>query len=471
MLAILQLVSYSRIRSSFPPGMIIAGVTVSGLNEQQAADRLTQIYGLPVELHYGDAIIQLKPASVGFTLDLESMLAVGDLQRINQPFWTAFWDYLWNRLPTPTEVPIRATISKDRLRTYLVNEIAARYDVPPIPALPMSGSSNFEPGQYGTSLDIDRAIILTEDALSSSGNRTVNLTLNKISPPRPSLYNLQVLLTRIIELSNFDGLTDLYLFDLQTQQEIQFVYQLGESFEPNIAFTAASTMKIPIMVSAFRQYAEPAPTDVTQLMELMIEKSENDPADALMQRIGDNLGPLVVTADMKKLGLENTFIAGYFYIGAPLLKRYETPANQRLDINLEPDPYNQTTPSEMGTLLYDIYQCADSGGGTLAAVFPGEITQNECRLMISYLASNRIAMLLQAGVPDGTQIAHKHGWSQEMDGLIHTMSDAAIIYTPGGNYIVTLYMYHPVQVIFDVANQLAADLSTAIYNYYNITSP
>jgi hypothetical protein len=27
------------------------------------------------------------------------MLAAADQQRIEQPFWSAFWDYLWNTLP------------------------------------------------------------------------------------------------------------------------------------------------------------------------------------------------------------------------------------------------------------------------------------------------------------------------------------------------------------------------------------
>jgi len=376
---------------------------------------------------------------------------------------------LWNRLPTPREVPIRSSISELQLRTFLVNEIAPRYDLPALSALPASGGTTFEPGQPGTKLNIDRAVILIESALNSPTDRVVNLTYDRIEPPRPSFTNLQILLQRIIELSNFDGLVELYLLDLQSRQELHFVYERGANFLPDIAFTAASTIKIPIMVSAFRRYPEPAPADVTQLMELMIERSENDPADGLMQRMGDTLGPLLVTADMESLGLDNTFIAGYFAPGSPLLKRINTTANQRQDINLEPDPYNQTTPSDMGMLLDDIYQCAESGGGTLPAVFPGEITQSECRLMVSYLARNNIAVLLQAGVPEEVQVAHKHGWITEYDGLIHTMCDAALIYSPGGNYVVTLYMYHPVQVIFDVANQVAAQLSNAIYNYFNIS--
>ena len=193
------------------------------------------------------------------------------------------------------------------------------------------------------------------------------------------------------------------------------------------------------------------------------------PADALMEEALDgNLGPLKVTEDMQKLGFENTFLAGYFYPGAPLLYRYTTPANSRTDINLEPDVYNQTTPAEMGALLDDIYQCAQTGGGPFAVVFPGEITQNECKQMITFLTRNKIGVLIEAGLPEGTQVAHKHGWITEGDGLIHTISDAGIIYTTGGNYVLTIYMNHPIQLQFQPANILFADLSRAVYNYFNL---
>jgi beta-lactamase class A len=122
----------------------------------------------------------------------------------------------------------------------------------------------------------------------------------------------------------------------------------------------------------------------------------------------------------------------------------------------------------MGMLLSDIYHCATKDGGALKAVFEGQISQSECQLMIDYLLLNRIGVLIQAGVPEGTQVAHKHGWITEIDGLIHTISDAGIVYTPGGNYVLVIFMYQPVQLIFDTANYVMAELSSAIYNYYNI---
>jgi len=118
--------------------------------------------------------------------------------------------------------------------------------------------------------------------------------------------------------------------------------------------------------------------------------------------------------------------------------------------------------------MEDIYQCAKFGGGALIAAFPDEITQDECDLMITYMARNQIAVLIQAGVPSGTTVAHKHGWAVEsQDGLMHTMGDVALVYTPGGNYVLSIFVHHPVQTVFDPVNTLFSELSAAIYNYFN----
>jgi beta-lactamase class A len=468
-LTVFNLIGYSRIRGNFPPGMKIAGVPVGGLERQKAAERLVQAYGVPIELKYGDSLIQVKPAVIGFDLDLENMLSAADLQRVNQPFWSGFWEYLWNRQPSTADIPLSSRLAEDRLRGFLQDEISSRFDTPPSAAVPVAGSTNFSGGSPGTTLDVDRAVVLIADALKSPNSRRVNLSLTNVAPPRPSLQNLQILLQQILG-EGFDGLAEIYLSDLQTNQELHFAINKNEVVQPDIAFTAASTMKIPIMVSVFKKAKEPLQPNVGDLITLMIDRSDNPPADRLMSEVLDpNIGPLIVSQDMAAIGLQNTFLGGYFYQGAPLLKRFVTPANSRTDIITNPDQYNQTTPMEMGLLLGDLYDCANSGGGTFAAAFQNEISQNECREMIAYLAKNHIGVLIEAGLPEGTQFAHKHGWvTDSTDGVIHTMQDAGIVYSPGGNYVITIYLYHPVQIVFDPVNIMMAQLSRAIYNYFNL---
>jgi len=469
-----QLVRYSRFRALLPPGTTIGGVPVGGLDRQQAAERLTEVFNQPVELHYGDAVIQLSPAVVGFTLDMDTMMAAVEQARTQTSFWEGFWDFLWGRTPPPPEVPLVAHYSESRLRAYLEGEIAARYDQPPIPPQPVVGTVQFRPGQPGLTLDVDQAIPIIERALFSPTNRKVDLPLHRLNPARPSLHNLKVLLQQTARVNGFDGVMGIYLLDLQTGEEIYFVTDDGREvpIPPDVAFTAASTIKIPIMVSIFRRIDGMKPRgEVNRWLEEMIDKSGNDPADWLMENvISRTRGPLEVTEDMRTLGLENTFLAGYFYAGAPLLANYRTPANQRTDVFTDPDPYNQTTPAEMGTLLADIYQCADTGGGALVAAFPGEVTQAECNRMLDLLARNKIGVLLEASVPEGTRIAHKHGWVTGPDGAIHLISDAGIVYTPGGNYVLSIFLYRDNVLLWDYGSNLLADLGEAVYNYFNPSS-
>ncbi|RME90650.1 MAG: class A beta-lactamase-related serine hydrolase [Anaerolineae bacterium] len=472
-LTITQLIAYSRQRATYPAGMTIAGVPVGGVDPQTASQRVLQVYSMPVELQYADAVIHIDPAVVGFSVDIESMIAAADLARTGGSFWGGFWDYLWNRDPAPVAIPLRATLSEERLRAYLENEIAARYDQPATPAQPVPGSTTFTPGRPGQELDIDRAVILIEDALRSPTNRRVSLSYQRTPPTRPPLENLETLLKQIITVDGFDGVIGLYLLDLQTGQEIHFALNGGQeiSVQPDVAFTASSTVKIPIMVSYFiHQGKEAIDEQTSELILDMIRKSENPPADLLMQQLDEVRGPLIVTEDMQALGLENTFLAGYFYEGAPLLATYRTPANQRTDVDTDPDRYNQTTPSDMGMLLEDIYQCAQSGGGALIAAFPEQLSQEKCQQMINFLVQDKIGVLIEAGVPEGTQVAHKHGWVSDVFGVIHNVSDAAIVYTPGGNYVLTIYAYHPVQALWDPVSTMFAELSQAVYNYFNLPS-
>jgi beta-lactamase class A len=468
-----QIATFSRIHATFPSKMTIAGVPVSGLDRQLAAQRLLEAYIIPVELHFNDEIILLDPSVVGFELDLESMLAAADLERTKTSFWVAFWDYLWGRLPSPTEIPLRASISELRLRTYLMDGIAPRYDQPPTPSIPIPGTVDFKPGVLGTALDVERTILPIENALRSKNQRVVSLPLKRTLPSRPSFNNLEILLKQTIDLADFKGLVGFYFLNLDNAQEIHFAYQDEGSVSvyPDVPFTTASIIKIPILISVYRRLDDVPDLETTNLIEKMIIESGNESADWLMQRIIDPYrAPLFITSDLQALGLDNTFLAGHFYLGAPILNRFDTPANQRQDIDTNPDPYNQTTPSDIGMLLEDLYQCAEIGGGSLLAVFPENFTQSECQTMVNYLTKNKMPSLLEAGIPDGTQIAHKHGWVTN-DGVINLIGDAGIIYTPGADYVLAIFFYHPEQLLWDPASSLMGQLSKAVYNFYNLPNP
>lgn len=474
-LTMFQLVSYSRDRNNYPSGMTIGGVPVGGVNAQTASERVLQVYSQPVEIQYAEAIIQIEPSVIGFSVDIESMIAAADLARTSSSFWGGFWDSIWNRPRPASAIPLRATLVDEQLLAYLQSEISPRYDKPASSAQPIAGSVNFEAGAEGQELNIDRARTLIEDALRSPTNRVVTLTYQRTAPTRPTFDNLEILLKQIIEISGFDGVIGFYLADLQNAQEVHFALDNGTeiSVDPDVVFTASSTIKIPIMFSNILRNGPPDET-TNRYLENVFQQSDNAAADVLMNEIDSGIGPLLVTEDIQSLGLENTFMAGFFCNPAnpcPLLKRYTTLSNQRTDVYTNPDDFNQTTPSEMGIFLTDIYQCAENGGGALIAAYPNKITQADCQLMIDYMVQDKFGSLLQAGLPDGTRVAHKHGFIPDRYGVVHDISDVGIVYTPGGNFVIAIYTYHPVQGIWGEVNPLFVELTQAIYNYFNLNTP
>ncbi len=468
----IQLIMFSRSRITYPSAMEIGGVPVGGLTREQAAARLLEVYSQPIEVHYQDAAIQIDPNVIGFELQLESMLAAADFVRIGGNFWQEFWQFIWNNEQPLEPVPLDAEYSEPLLRSYLETEVSMRYDSPATAAQPQVGSTSFQPGKAGTTIAMDRAVVQIESALYSASRREVDLPLTQIQPGRPAFANLEVLLKQILDVAEFDGIAGLYLLDLQTSQEIHFIYANKTDYptRPDLAFTASSIIKIPIMVTAYKELDEPYPEEALNLLAGMIEESGNDPADWLMEQYIDrSVGPLEVTSTMEELGLENTFLAGFFRVGSPLLALYNTPADERTDLTTDPDPYNHTTVTDIGMLLGDLYQCAEFGGGALLAVFPGQITQAECRAMIDTLTRNKTPFLIEAGIPDGTRLAHKHGWvSDVFTGAITTIGDAGIVYTPAGDYVLVIYFSHPTQLVWDPMSKLMGDLSEAVYNYYNV---
>ncbi|MFN8433616.1 MAG: serine hydrolase [Anaerolineales bacterium] len=472
-LTVISLISYSRQRTGYPAGMMVAGVPVDGLSPAEASQRILQVYNSPIEVNYNGAVFHIDPGAVGFTMDIETMLAAADLTRTGGSFWGGFWDYLWNRPPTEAEIPLSATISEDRLREFLQNEIASRYDIPPAPAQPVPGGTTFLPGAPGQTLDINRAVVIITNSLRSPADRSVVLTFNQTTASRPTIENLEILLKQIITTSDFDGLIGYYMMDLQTGQEIHFLINNKQEItvEPDVAFTASSTIKLPILTSYLINHGTNLDTATTEAITRVFRISDNSATDSILERIDPNNGPIIVSQNMEQLGLTSTYISGMFFLGAPnLIPGKITPGNSRADIFTDPDPYSQTTPSEMGTLLADIYQCVQNGGGALIAAFPDKVTPDTCKLIIDFLALDKFGALIQGGVPDGTLVPHKHGFVLSRDGVMHDISDVGIVYSPGGNFILSIYTYHPVQNIWDITNPLFVNLTQATYNYFNITA-
>jgi beta-lactamase class A len=463
-LILYELVAYSRERTLLPRGTSISGLPVGGLSLEQASQLLVQIFNQPVEARINDAVILIAPSQAGFSLDIDTMLAAADSYRSQIPFWEGFWSFLWNTPTGEYALPLAASYSPSQMR-MLLEDIAARYDIPPIPPQPQPGTPFFSAGQAGVVVNQDLSAELIKNALWSTSDRAVVLPVITNQHSLPTLQTLETLIKQIVATNEFQGLVDVYMLNLQTGQELHLVRMNGQDYpeEPDVAFPALSTIKMAIMVETYRTLDGPPDTEYDRLLRDMITLSGNDPSDWLMQKIDRTRGPLVVSQTMKDLGLQNTFIAGYFAPGSIQLANFVTPANSRKDIRTDLDPFNQTTPTDLGMLLEDIYFC-EQGGGTLALLFPGQITPEECGAMIDLLSTDRTGILIEGGLPEGTKLAHKHGWDPV---IFHTEGDAAIVYTPGGNYILSVFVWQQDQLLHAQASKTISDISRAVYNYFN----
>jgi beta-lactamase class A len=155
-------------------------------------------------------------------------------------------------------------------------------------------------------------------------------------------------------------------------------------------------------------------------------------------------------------------MAGYFDQEGGVPPVVQTTANRRTDVDTDPDAFMQTTPDDMASLLTMLYQCGRDGGGAITVVFVDKITQRECQSIINLLSRNKIATLIEAGVPEGVSVAHKHGFG---DG--DTIGDAGIVFSPGGDYVVVVYIWQSEYLEWENSAPMVANISRMIFNYFN----
>jgi beta-lactamase class A len=262
-------------------------------------------------------------------------------------------------------------------------------------------------------------------------------------------------------LADFDGLPSIFVKDLQTGEELEI--------NPDVAYAGMSILKIAVMVETYRALDQPPNVEETKLLTETMTLSGNFTANLLLRDViggGDAYqGVETLTLSMRYLGLVNTFMATP-YDEEVVPPTIVTPANSRTDVNSRPDPYMQTTARDMGLLLEMIYQCS-KGGGTLMVAYPGAFTPEECQQMLDMMADNRIGGLFEDGLPEGTRLAHKHGWISNTELTDFTIGDAGIVFTPGGDYVLVAFLSSPNWIEWDYANPLMADIATATYNYFN----
>src|SRR5450432_3853023 len=278
-----------------------------------------------------------------------------------------------------------------------------------------------------------------------------------------TIYNL-------LQKGNFEPGTgrqgSVFITDLNSHQSV--------SLNPGVAYSGVSMMKIPVLLAYYRKATAPPDRTMATVISDMMVCSQNDKSNIVLKYLGggDELeGAKYVTSTEQTLGLKDTFLTRPFFIGklegsptpTPIVdSAYKTDADQ---VSAEPDLYNQTTPADLGWLLAGVYQCALDGNGPIGTIFNGDVTMMECRHIINAMRADKIGTLIEAGVPAGIAVAHKHGWSDDTHG------DAGLLVTPGGDYVLVAILHNQVWLSSDDSFPLVAEMSRLSYNLFNPSMP
>jgi beta-lactamase class A len=473
-LSVRELIAFSQDDERLPSDLTIAGVDVGGMLLPEARIVLEQAYAQPITLYYDNSPIVLDPASVGFRLNWPTMLAEAvSLSDAEGSFWLRFLNHLTRReVETPTNLPIIADYQQSLLR-QLLEDISRRYDRPSgRPSYDVQTLTTFS-GDTGFALDIEQAAAMIDMALNNPNERTVRLPIGGTDSDRPGLQTLRSLIIEYLDSQGFiyDGQTTIasvFIMDLKTGEEINIL--------SDVAFTAASTTKASILIDYYRRLSTQPTQEEAWLMANSLLCSRNASSNLLLQIIGggqeDDVfnGLARVTETMQYLGARNTFMTAPFVEGTAgqLLGSIAAPqTSPNPNFSTNPDPYNQTTAEDMGTLFTLLYDCDRYGSGLITAFPNGEISRRDCHQMLELMSANDLLRLLQAGIPPDVRISHKNGWLADMVG------DAGVVYPPNGrDYVISVFLWEEAEFQdFERLWPLLEGISRAAWNYFSPEDP
>ena len=470
-LLVYELVAFSRREQQLPAGVSVAGINVGGLSERDAVARWERAYAEPIVMLYQDGYdaypIQLHPDQVGWRISSEPMLAAA-LASGEQDggFWRRFLDFLLGIEQTVArDIPLVADYQENALEGIL-KDIASRYDQPPGKATYDLQTLSVHAGASGYALALPAAMSAADAALRAADERKFALPVVVQGNKGPDLRALKELIVDFLDSQGFiyDGLSTIasvYVQDLLTGEEINI---LGD-----VAFSGASTVKLSIMLEYYRYLASEPNADEAWLMANSMLCSNNASSNLIMEIIGGGdifLGIRSVIDTIQAAGIGNTYISAPFYLGVEgqQLGSIQPPATSpNPTFDTEPDPFNQTTAEDMGTLFSLIYDCAEFNSGLTYALPAGQITQQECRQMLEIASANDLERLLQGGIPPDTRISHKNGW------IFDTVGDAGIVYSPNGrHYVISVFLWERTDFQdYEKLWPLVEEISRAAWNFFN----
>jgi len=122
----------------------------------------------------------------------------------------------------------------------------------------------------------------------------------------------------------------------------------------------------------------------------------------------------------------------------------------------------RTTPYEMAQIYVYLEQCS-RGQGVLLEKYGKNLSPDRCKEMIGWLEKNGDRSRMMSGLPADAKVAHKSGWIPPI-----VQGDAGIVRSPGGDFIVAIYLYQTGERYSDKEiQQQIGSFARLVYTYYN----
>ena len=278
--------------------------------------------------------------------------------------------------------------------------------------------------------------VITVDRAGRRSRATVQHVLGTgAAAPRVRAPHSDALLAREIRrlAAIFGSTSAIYVQNLATGA--------GAAWNARATFPAASTLKLPIAVTALaRSEGTPAVgSTLDRLLRQMLTYSDNAAANSTERYFGGSTsgGSALVNAMMQSIGLFDSEMYGGYEIEA-----VGDPPRQLagvIPLRIDSQPFwgrgKKTSAYDLASLMRDVW-LASGGRGPLRAAQPG-FTVSDARYLLYLLAQVRDPGKLdrEVGRIPGVRVLHKAGWVND------ARHDNGLVLWSGGALVVTVMTY------------------------------
>lgn len=450
---VVNAVSFVSERNRLPAKTTIADLDVSGLTLDEAISLTARSLNTPVALTYQGESLVLEPADVEVRLNQAvARLQIDQILRKRQSL-SAFPAQIL-RLTSERSIPAPIVYSEGKLTSFLLG-IGARFDRDPELAAVAAGDLTAPSAQPGRQLNIVESRDFVIAALGRSKDRIVDLPVDVVGAPAPSLKALELVLRQ--ETSAFTragGTAAIFVKNVRTGEEL--------SIAADSAVSARGWLKLITVIEAARSLdGGLTGARADQAAAALVEGSDLG-ANELLRAVGAGdvgVGVARVNAFLRQLGLLSTFVAQPFgQTNNPVT--FVTPANVNAPAEAALDPNAQSTPAEIGLVLEALAACRD-GRGAFVVVAKGQLTPARCEQVMVALGKNTGAGLMDANVA-GAAIYHRQAWDA------NTHADAGLVMTRTADYVLVVALSQPRNALaWSQSSALIGTITRAAHAYFN----